>query len=32
MVVYLRTGWQWQLRVRVEILSGVLGSVLGLCV
>ena len=29
MVVSLRTGWQRQLRMQVEILSGVLGFVLG---
>ena len=32
MVVSLRTGWQRQLRMQLEILSGVLGFVLGVCV
>ena len=32
MVVYLRMGWHLHLRMRVEVLSGVLGLVLGVCV
>ena len=32
MVVSVRTGWQRQLRMQDEILSGVLGFVVGVCV